>query len=348
MKKIYLVLSAIAISFGSYAQLTLTKAANEPVIGNSNIIKGFDSLGVVPKNTGAGLSWNFSSFIQNTVNATTTYSLPNTVSNYTLFTGATIVENTPSGDKNFWKAAASPSIQFELLGIYDGTNGIEFNFGANPIVSVVWPVAMGYNMTDAGSGTVSALSNTGTVNSNNTMVGSGTGTVILPGNVTFTNILQTKTTGTLTAVLPSVGYTINILSTGYSYYSGTQKFPLVYVYYEKTTLTSAFGPTVSNTAKIEMNANVVTVGINEVNFDADFIMFPNPAKDNFSVNLSNADNSNGTIEIYNELGQIAKRVNLGNESVIKTNVSVADLKPGVYIVKTNIGARTSSRKLIIQ
>lgn len=347
MKKIYLVLCALAISFGSYAQLNLTKAANEPVIGDSKIIKGFDSVGVVPKNTGAGLSWNFSTFSQNTVNATTTYSAPSSAPNNTLFAGSTIVENTPSGDQNFWKATSTPSTQFEMLGIYNSA-GIEFNFNTDPLVMVVWPATIGYNMTDVGSGTISAFSNPGTLSSTITMLGSGTGTVVLPGNVTFTNVLQTKMTQTLIAVIPSLGYTINILSTGYSYYAGSEKFPLVNVNYEKTTLSSTFGPTVTNTAKIEMNGNVITVGINEVNFDASFTMFPNPAKDNFSINLINSNNDKGSVEIYNQLGQLSKHVDLGNESVIKTNVSVSDLKPGVYIVKTSIGNRTSSRKLIIQ
>jgi len=347
MKKIYLLFSAVAMSFGSYAQLSLTKAANEPVAGDSKITKGFDSLGVVPKNTGAGLSWNFSAFVQSTVNATTTYSAAASIPSSTLFSGCTVVENTPSGDKNFWKASSIPSTQFEMLGI-NNSLGIEFNFHLNPLVMVVWPATMGYNMTDVGTGSISAFSNAGTLASTVTMLGSGTGTVILPGSVTFTNILQTKMTQTLYAVVPALGYTISVLSTGYSYYAGSQKFPLVTVNYEKTTLNSAFGPTVTNTAKIEMNANVITVGINEVNFDASFTMFPNPAKDNFSVNLTNATNDKGTIEIYNELGVVAKRIELGTESVIKTNVSVADLKPGVYVIKTNIGSRTSSRKLIIQ
>ncbi len=347
MKKIYLVLSAVAISFGSYAQLSVTKAANEPVAGDSKMIKGFDSIGVVPKNTGAGLNWNFSSFVQNTVNATTTFSTAASIPSSTLFPGCTVVENTPSGDKNFWKAASTPSTQFEMLGI-NNSLGIEFNFNTDPLVMVVWPATMGYSMTDVGTGSISAFSNAGTLASTITMLGSGTGTVVLPGSLTYTNVLQTKMTQTLYAVVPSLGYTISVLSTGYSYYAGTQKFPLVTVNYEKTTLNSAFGPTVTNTSKIEMNGNVITVGINEVNFDADFTMFPNPAKDNFSVSLSNSSNDNGTIEIYNELGQIAKRIDLGNESVIKTNVSVADLKPGIYIVKTNIGTRTSSRKLIVE
>jgi hypothetical protein len=345
MKKIYVLLSAMTISFGSYAQLSLTKAANEPVTGDFALTKGFDSTGVVPKNTGAGLNWNFSAFSQNTVNAGSTYTTPGSVAQSSLYAGCTVVEQATSGDKTFWKATAT---QFEMQGIYNSVAGIEFNMTSNPVVTAVWPINFGYNMTDAGSGTVSALSNNGTINQTLTVVGSGTGTVVIPGNVTYTNILQTKSTTTLIAVIPSLQYTINVVGTTYAYYSGTQKFPLVTVNYEKSTLTSPFGPTVSTTADISMNSLVITTGINEVNFDADFTMYPNPAKDNISVNLSNTNNNKGSVEIYNELGQVARRVELGNDATIKTTISVADLKPGVYFVKTNLGERTTTKKLIIQ
>jgi len=347
MKKIYLLLSAMTISLGSLAQLSLTKAANEPVVGDYNWVKGFDSVGVVPKNTGAGLSWNFSSFTQNTVNAGSTFSAPAAVPSSSLFSGATIVENTTAGDKNMWKATTT---QYELLGIYNPTAGIEFNMTSNSLIYATWPVNFGYNATDVASGTVSAFSQTGTVTSTLTLNGSGSGTVVLPGNVTYTNILQTKATQTLYATVGSfpTSLTITVLSTSYSYYSGSQKYPLVTVNYEKTTQASAVGPTVTTTGKIQMNGLVITTGVNEMNFDANFTMYPNPAKDNISVMLDNSNHDKGSVVIYNELGQVARRVDLGNDVTIKTTISVADLKPGVYMVKTELGKRTTTKKLIIQ
>lgn len=347
MKKIYLLLSAIALT-GSITAQTLTKAANEPASGDIRAKRQFDSVGTVPKNTGSGLVWNFNAFALNSGTAASTYTTASSVPSSSLFTGATIAELTSSGDINFWKSATTPTTQFELHGIYNPA-GIEFNFSSNPSIAAVWPVTFGYNMTDAASGTVSAFSQTGTVNSTLTAMGAGTGTLIIPGNVTFTNVIQTKITQTLSALVGSGFSTvsINVLSTNYSYYNSSQKYPLVEVLYEKTTQASVAGPTVTNTGKIYIH-NALVTGLNEINFDASFDMFPNPAQDNFSVNLTNTNNDKGTIEIYNELGQLAKRVELGNESVIKTNVSVSDLKPGVYMVKTTIGSRASSRKLIIQ
>jgi hypothetical protein len=348
MKKIYLLLSAIALVGGVNAQ-TITKAANEPTSGDIQIKKQYDSVGVVPKNTGSGLSWNFSAFTVNTNTAGSTYTTAASVASSSMFAQATLAELTTSGDINFWKSASTPTTQYELHGIYNPA-GIEFNFSANPQIFFVWPVAFGANTTDVGSGTVSAFSQTGTVNSTVTAMGSGTGTLTIPGNVTFTNVLQTKHTETLSALVGTfpTSVSINVVSTTYNYFNSTQKFPLVEVIYEKQTQTSAAGPTVSTSAKIYVNSLILTTGINEVNFDADFTMYPNPAKDNISVNLSNSTNNKGSVEIYNELGQVARRVELGNDATIKTTISVADLKPGVYFVKTSLGERTTTKKLIIQ
>ena len=66
MKKIYLSILASAFAMTVNAQLTLTKAFNEPVVGNVNTQKGYDSTGVIPKATGAGQNWNFSTLTTNT------------------------------------------------------------------------------------------------------------------------------------------------------------------------------------------------------------------------------------------------------------------------------------------
>ncbi|MBL7917949.1 MAG: T9SS type A sorting domain-containing protein [Bacteroidia bacterium] len=108
-----------------------------------------------------------------------------------------------------------------------------------------------------------------------------------------------------------------------------------------------FGVAESWSRRIQVNNDAIA-NINEVNFEANFDMYPNPANENFSIHFNNGNNEEGSVEIYNELGLLTKRVDLGNESVIKANISVSDFKPGVYFVKTTIGDRTSSRKLIIQ
>jgi len=47
---------------------------------------------------------------------------------------------------------------------------------------------------------------------------------------------------------------------------------------------------------------VYFTGLNDKNFDATFQIFPNPAKDQFHVNLTNTSLQNGSLDIYNSIG----------------------------------------------
>ena len=66
------------------------------------------------------------------------------------------------------------------------------------------------------------------------------------------------------------------------------------------------------------------VGLNDIEQESSIIFYPNPVKDNVSLNAE------GTVVIYNNLGQIVKQVNNVNA---KTTISIADLKKGVYYLK---------------
>ncbi|MBL7917397.1 MAG: hypothetical protein JNM96_03310, partial [Bacteroidia bacterium] len=59
MKKIFLLFGLAINSFNAQAQtITIT---NSPVVGDVNNLRFCDSVGIIPKNTGAGSLWDFSS-----------------------------------------------------------------------------------------------------------------------------------------------------------------------------------------------------------------------------------------------------------------------------------------------
>lgn len=346
MKKIYFTLLALAAFAFANAQLTLTKATNEPATGDLTIKKGYDSVGVIPKNTGAGLVWNFGAYTQNTVTSSTNYSLASAAPESSLFPLANLVEYSSSGDKLFWRSATTPTTQFELMGLYVSA-GVELNLTQDPAILAIWPVSMGSSITDVGTGTLSLGTSTGIVTNTVNNVASGTGTVILPGNVSFQNMLQVKSTQTLYATGGSGmgSFTISIRSTDYNYYHSSQKYPLLVVSYENQVQSSILGPTVTTKASVEVN-NAVFTGLNDKNFEATFQIFPNPAKNAFNVELTNDGLNTGTIEIYNATGQLVEAISLGNASLLKRSVEIEHYAPGLYFVKTTIGTKTSTRKLI--
>jgi len=345
MKKIYFTILAGALAFSVNAQLNLTKAFNEPVIGNVNTKKGYDSVGVVPKNTGTSQTWNFSTLVTNTITEVSTFTTTASTPSPAVFPGATIAEADGTGAYNYWK---STTTNFELLGFDDGA-GSTISF-TNSAIAAVWPITMGYSNTDAFGGPVMVTSLSGFSNGNISTNATGTGTVILPGSLTFTNCLQVIMTNSMNiqvGTFPS-SYTLDIRSKEYQYYSGTQKFPIITVHYETQTANSIAGPTVQVSSSIRIN-NAVLTGISNLNFDAvNYNVYPNPATDAVTIDLSNDKSENVSVIVMNSLGQIVKSGELGNATEVKHFMSTADLKSGIYYIKTSIGNRSSTKKLIIQ
>jgi hypothetical protein len=201
---------------------------------------------------------------------------------------------------------------------------------------------MGYSNTDAFSGTAASSTLTGTAAGTITTVGIGTGTLIIPGGATFTNILQGKTTQKVNVSLAFGFVTATVTTVDYNYYHSSQKFPLLTVSYS-----NAQGALTNSSATVKVNTSVIT-GINDLNFDASFNVFPNPAKDVINIKLHNANNDLCKVEIINSVGQLAQTINLGNDMEIANNISVSHLSSGIYMVKTTLGNKVSSRKLIIE
>ena len=70
---------------------------------------------------------------------------------------------------------------------------------------------------------------------------------------------------------------------------------------------------------------------------------PNPATDNFTVNLT--DNSNAQIQLYNLVGQVVYSDNVQNQIV---NVNVSNLNSGVYMLKVTQNGKVYTSKVIVK
>ena len=94
---------------------------------------------------------------------------------------------------------------------------------------------------------------------------------------------------------------------------------------------------------IEINLTNV-LSVNETSALEVVKLFPNPSQGN--VTISNSRNLE-TVEIYNILGRLVKRINV--EQVTKLEVDLSDLSKGMYLVKiSDIHANSKSKKLILE
>ena len=336
MKKIYVLAFTTLITISTTkAQLSITKAANDPLYGDMFNRKEYDSVGVVPKNTGTNQVWNFSSYTQNANVLNTTFTTVATATNGASYLGATIVEMDGAGSNTYYK---STTTGYELVGAEN--TSLSYNY-TNTASGWAWPTVYGYTNTDTYSGSAgSAGGATGTSIGSVTTTASGTGTLILPGGLALNDVLQLTIRNQFILNYSSGAFVLNIDAVDYDYFHASQKFPVLTVSY-----TSASGPVGNSPGKIRVN-NFVVTGINDFNFDATFNIFPNPAKDFFNVSLHNENKKECKIEIMNSIGAVAETLSLGNDTDISSKISIAHLSAGIYFIKTTLGERSSVRKLV--
>ena len=74
---------------------------------------------------------------------------------------------------------------------------------------------------------------------------------------------------------------------------------------------------------------------------------PNPASDQFQLNVESKVAANYQVVITNISGQVVRTMNYSNTNNILENVDVSDLAPGMYTVQVKNELGTSNRKLVI-
>lgn len=83
-------------------------------------------------------------------------------------------------------------------------------------------------------------------------------------------------------------------------------------------------------------------------------MYPNPNRgDRVTVQVSNIDPSTVrqlNVTILNNLGQrvLMQDFRLQNERVFKQQLSLLDIKPGIYVVQVTIGDKVISDRLVVR
>lgn len=318
MKKIYpLIFGALLVSNILNAQLTLTKAANEPALGDINIRNGRDTTTALPKNTGTNQLWDFSTLVTNTVTESATYTTVASASSGTNYPMATMTEFDGVNSNDFIKITAS---NYEFLGTTNPSTVLNYT---NSGVFVTWPVSMGYSGSDNFSGYAAITTLTGTAIGNLGTNATGTGTLQLPGGLNFTNVLQVQLTTTLNLNLAGGTITATVVGRQYMYYHSSQKFPILTVNYNRTS-----GSFSSFTADILVN-NAVITGIKDDLIKNNLTVYPNPTTGLFTVK-SLVNNSDSSLEIINLLGETVYSENIHSSN---QTLDIQHLPNGIYILR---------------
>lgn len=351
MKKLLLALSFIFSLKGQSQSLVLTQAFNEPIVGDTNYTYAVDTSAFttgLPMNvTGSNSVWDFARLgVLSSTAIPSAYLSAASVSNSVNYAGCTMVSKQGTS-YTYYKSTTTPTTQTEVLGL--STSTISFTF-TNTAVTAKYPMSFSTSINDNLSGTF-VFSLTGTCTGSVNSVADGYGDLYLPNGGYFSNVLRVKSIQTLSlsaaliAGLPpsQVG---TIKQTTYNYFHSSQKFPLLTVDYTKLSLITSSTPTIITV--VSANSKSFLVGLAQNSLDKTTISIaPNPAKDFFTINISNEKNEACSIEIYTIVGALIKKTDLGKETFINQKIDINSLDKGIYILKTKVNSRSLSQRLVI-
>jgi hypothetical protein len=329
MKKIYFLFTALVIGFNSQAQLTITKTANQPVVGDVVFYGSYDSTTAVSKAVGSGMNWDFTSLTAGSFTESNTYTTVASTPVGSLFPTANIAVIRGNNDYEYYNNQTG-SISY--VGMADPSNTTITTF-ANPAIRLNWPTAFGNSNSDAFSGTEVAPSSTVNWNGNLSYTATGSGTVTMPDGSKHNNCLQVKTIITLTMTGSAVA-TMTMIN--YEYYSSARRYPIMSVEYQ----TMKQGTVTNKGYDILVDAAALTsVQNNELN-NNNVVVYPNPAKDVVYVQL-NGNTIADKIELFDVTGRSILSTTNSN------SINTSTVSKGVYVIKVSSGNSLIQKQVII-
>lgn len=325
MKK-NLLFSSIIIGGAMSAQITLTQANHAPASADSYTMKTVGTATVSPGASGTAVMWNMSGM---TVSTTVTSYSASTSSNVS-YTPANIVVNNSSSESAYYQSSTSNLKYF----------GGNINIGSIPATITyttgafyaVYPMSLGTNTVASISGTLSAFTNTGTFTGSCATIADGTGTLMLPSGLTYTNVLRVLNTQTINFAVPAAFITSGVLNQdSYNYYIPGRKSPVLTI----VTSTAVAPPIASapTSQTITTIAADILTQLNEMSSKiTDLSVFPNPSIN--YINLTTQSNNAAIVEVYDLTGKKIETHTFNNGQV---GFKTCCLAPGVYIyeVKDN-------------
>jgi hypothetical protein len=337
MKKNYfLILMCTAIS--AQAQLILTQAGHEYSVGDVVNWSQYDSTTTVPRMIGQNQVWDFSTAVSQSLSGQVHYS---DCSNSDCLSHATMNSSESISVVKNYESSTTPVSKLEYIGFFYRDESAT-SYYDDPEILAVWPISYGSTNTDSFSAYQSDFNGNGILNGVTSYTAAGTGTLIIPGGIQFSNVLQVKNieTSTLTYTSGSMSPVASTVTT-YSYYHNSQKAPLLEFFESYDTFSHTFN------AYIRVNSFSPTA-IRANNVDNFFSISPNPAGSSFTIHASNAGNEACILQLYNSTGGLVKTVNAGNASVINTHIEVLDLSAGIYFIRTQLGETSAVKKVVIE
>jgi hypothetical protein len=98
-----------------------------------------------------------------------------------------------------------------------------------------------------------------------------------------------------------------------------------------------------------LTTTCVSINENELNITTSSYVFPNPTKNNATLNINLENTAKVKIEVMNTVGQVVKSTFVnGQVGVNNINIELSGLASGIYLVNVKVDNASSTKKLIIE
>ncbi len=310
-------------------QNALTAETNEPRAGYSEKWTYCDTSEVVDNSYGVNKIWDFSSLLLSANDSVVNYSaVPNNTFS-ALFTNANLVEDA-KGLNFYYKTESTSSPFFEFLGIGDSASQMVLY---NSAIEYYWPVTYNQTSSDSFAGNYNGQVE-GTIAGLNSYSATGTGSLLLPGNIFYQNVIQItrKTTIQIKSGPPQNSTTYNNTVTDYIYFDINISAPLLKIRYAKLQGYNSFDA--------QVRKDVVT---DLKNYNYSDLLTIKQARDGV-VKVTAPFRS--SVELIDLNGKAYKPLTMetNNEEVSHFE----NIPPNVYIIKVTDNSTTRIKKILVE
>lgn len=345
MKKLLLLCLVLTTASWSLGQTVLTYATHALTPGTENrmVICPY----VDPRNPGRNAVWNFTGLERTSDFMGTSGTLQGNDGFETTFIGANVcIEE--FGNKSYFDVSEAGMQQ---LGFY-GENGSMLIIYDEPFVKMKFPFAYGDEYSGNYHGSVSAGCSNGTISGTYHISADGGGTLLLPDDVTYDNVLREKEVKILDQTVNDSVTHVEIVT--YRWYIAENTYPVLSMIRKEYRY--ANGQTAVSTLAA-YNAELIfqpgsPFAINSKALKLKFNAYPNPSNNNFTVEFTLAETSACSLALYDLNGKkIRQLVDLGmltGTQTIRFSAVEAGLARGTYLLKLVVNDTEASLKIVRQ
>ncbi len=327
MKKILLSATILSLTFNIHAQITLTGASNNPIVGETiNFKEGTYSS---PGSAGANQTWTLSAGSSAITNPNT-FVTPSSTPQASSFTTSNVA-NTIGGVYTYYTANSTRLI---YNGSHDPNTNLLIAY-SNPEEQLQYPFTYGNSFSDTYQVTFVNGGNTYLRKGTTTVTADAYGTLTTPAG-TFSNVLRVHYVSNYTD--SSQFGTFPSSTDEYRWYMDWNHFPIATVG-QNTFNGQPFG----SYTRYRENVN----SINETQL-TDFNFYPNPASESINISFSTEEN-NYTIKLTDISGKVVLNNSYTSSTDFKQEkIDVSNFSKGIYTLKITSGTAVEVKKIIVQ